>query len=89
MARPASRRAAFLTKTGLADEVLTTDAKVIAALARNARPTYDELIEATGVPRRTLQGSLQRLREAGMVDYADRLNGTIHATFGLVVGVPR
>lgn len=85
MGRPDARRGRGLTKTGLRDEVLTTDAQVIAALARNANPTYGDLIEATGLPRRTIHGALHRLREDGMVSFEDGQKGTIVATFGLVV----
>ena len=89
MARPSTRSLRGLTKTPLEDEVLTTDAQVVAALARNARQSHNDLIASTGLPRSSVHNSLLRLREAGMVDWTDGLDGTIHATFGLVVGVPR
>lgn len=64
---------------------LDTTAVVIAALARDSRPTYSTLRAATGLANSTLKGTLDRLRRQGLVTWEDDKQGTIRATFEVVV----
>lgn len=68
-------------------ETLPTNAMaVVAALARNARPTYPELMEATGLTRSSVQAALVKLRHHGLVSWEPGKHGTIVARFAIVVG---
>lgn len=63
----------------------SSSAAVAAALARQRRSTYADLMAATGLPRSTLRYALVRLRAEGLVEWDEGKTGTIRATFGLVV----
>lgn len=62
---------------------------VLAALARNANPTYPELMAATDLSRSRVHGALLKLRHLGLVAWEPGTAGTITARFAIVVGWDR
>ena len=58
------------------DVVNPTDTVVLLAVVRGFR-LYGELMEATGLPRRTLKDALDRLRARGFVTWDAGKTGTL------------
>lgn len=63
-----------------------SEAAIIASLARETRQSTRDLCASTGFSAQVVNQGLHRLRGTGMVAFEDGKDGTIHATFGLVLG---